>query len=162
MDLELIDKGGWTEKEVKQSIREIISENQLLSMATIADEKPHINTCFYCFDEDLNLYILTPPDTLHGQNLEENDSIAVDIHDSHQEWTDDKQGLQIFGNAEKAEEVEKALELYLDRYSELGEFASNKEELAELDSIFYKIEPERIKVFDEPRFGTETWVNVRF
>ncbi|MFB6213667.1 MAG: methyltransferase domain-containing protein [Candidatus Nanohaloarchaea archaeon] len=160
MDIELLDEGDWTREEVEESIREILSKNRLLSMATVKGEDPHINTCFYTFDDELNLYILTPPDTEHGENLENNDSVAVDVHDSHQEWTDDKQGLQIFGKAEKVEEVEKVLDLYLDRYSELGEFASNKEELEELDSIFYKIEPDQIKVFDEPRFGTETWINV--
>ena len=39
--------------------------------------------------------------------------------------------------------------------------AEIQEALEELDSEFYVIKPERIKVFDEPRFGTETWINVR-
>ena len=161
MELRLLDEGNWSKEKVEESIREIISENQLLSMATAKGEEPHINTAFYAFDNRLNLYILTPPDTRHGENLEENNSVAVDVHDSHQEWTEDKQGLQIFGEAKQVENASKALEIYEDRYPELGEFAATTEELEELDSEFYVIKPERIKVFDEPRFGTETWINVR-
>jgi uncharacterized protein YhbP (UPF0306 family) len=161
MKIKLLDEGDWSREEVEESIREIISENQILSMATAKGEEPHINTAFYAFDDELSLYILTPPDTIHGENLEENNSVAVDIHDSHQEWTDDKEGLQIFGETEQVENASKALELYKGRYPELGEFAANTEELEELDSEFYIIKPERIKVFDEPRFGTETWINVK-
>jgi uncharacterized protein YhbP (UPF0306 family) len=160
MKIKLLGKGDWSKKEVEESIREIVSENQLLSMATADGEEPHINTAFYAFDNRLNLYILTPPETKHGENLEENNSVAVDVHDSHQEWTDDKQGFQIFGKAKQVESPSKALELCKDRYSELGEFAANTEELKELDSEFYVVKPERIKVFDEPRFGTETCINV--
>ncbi len=84
MELELLDK-GFDPDRVENSIREIVESNRLLSMSTM-DEEPHINTAFYTFDQELNLYILTPPDTEHGDNLEESSSIAVDIHDSHQEW----------------------------------------------------------------------------
>ncbi len=143
--IELLDEVDWSRKEVKESIREIISENQLLSMATAKGEEPHINTAFYAFDDELNLYILTPPDTRHGENLGENNSVAVDVHDSHQEWTDDKQGLQVFGEAEKVESISKALRIYTDRYPKLGEFAEDRKELEELDSEFYVIKPQRIK-----------------
>lgn len=160
MELEIQGKEDREIQRVKESIREIVSSNQLLSMATVNNEEPHINTAFYALDDNLNLYILTPPDTIHGQNIEENSSVAVDIHDSHQEWEYDKQGLQIFGTAERAEDVSRALELYNDRYPGLEEFASTPDELGELDSEFYVIKPERIKVFDEPQFGTETWIEV--
>ena len=160
MKINLLDEGDWSKEEVEESLREIISENKLLSMATVDGEEPHVNTAFYAFDQELKLYILTPPETRHGENLENNSSVAVDIHDSHQNWTDDKQGLQIFGQAKKVENTSKALEIYKDRYPELGEFATNKEELKELDSELYVVKPSRIKLFDEPRFGTETWINV--
>jgi uncharacterized protein YhbP (UPF0306 family) len=160
MSLKTLDKDAETE-QVKESIGEALSENKLLSMSTVNEEKPHINTAFYAFDNKFNLYILTPPETEHGENIDRNSLVAVDIHDSHQKWTDDKQGLQIFGKAKKAEKPSKALKLYKKRFSEMEEVASNTDELDQIDSVFYKIAPERIKIFDEPRFGTETWVNVR-
>lgn len=161
MNLKLEDTGDWTEAELEECIREIMGSNRLLSMATVRGSEPHINTAFYCFDEELNIFILTPPNTVHGQNLEEKDSVAVDIHDSHQEWVDDKQGLQIFGSARKVDESDEALRLYTEMFSAMEDVASGVQELAQLDSIFYKFKPERIKVFDEPRFGTETWIKVK-
>lgn len=160
MNIELLDSKDHAAEDIKTSIRDIISSNQLLSMATADGEDPHINTAFYAFDEELNFYILTPPDTRHGQNLEENHSVAVDIHDSNQEWTDDKQGVQMFGKAERMENPSRALDLYIERFPKLEEFASTAEELEDLDSRFYRIEIEKIKVFDEPRFGSETWITV--
>ncbi|MFB6208954.1 MAG: pyridoxamine 5'-phosphate oxidase family protein [Candidatus Nanohaloarchaea archaeon] len=160
MKLEILEKENYEIDKVRKSIKDIISSNKLLSMSTVADDIPHINTCFYAFDEEMNLYILTPPETEHGKKLEQNDSVAVDIHDSNQEWTDEKQGLQIFGRCRKADDREKGLEIYSGRFPTLEEFASGVEELEDLNSDFYIIDPERIKVFDEPRFGKETWIEV--
>lgn len=146
-------------EEAMKSIEKIISRNKLLSMATVKENEPHINTAFYAYEE-LNLYVLTPPETVHGKNLEQNNSVPVDIHDPRQEWTDEKKGLQIFGRAERCE-TEKAFNTYIERFPKLQRFASTGQEVDELDSEFYKITPERIKIFDEPRFGKETWVNAR-
>lgn len=162
MRLKLLDD-GYNLQKVKNSIRDVIRSNYLLSMSTSDKEEPHINTAFYAFDDGLNLYILTPPKTKHGKNLEENSSVAVDIHDSHQKFNDDKQGLQIFGTAEIVAEEDKIaeiLELYTERFPAAEKFASSPEDIGELDSSFYRIKPERIKLFDEPNFGTETWIDV--
>lgn len=145
-------------KEARESVENILKENKLLSMATASENKPHINTAFYAA-EGLKLYIFTPPETVHGQNLEENLGIAVDIHDSHQEWSDEKKGLQIFGTAEK-KNTEKALRTYSEKFPAMRELATELEELQQYDSELYMIRPEKIKIFDEPRFGKETWINV--
>lgn len=156
-----ITEGDAEKDRVRNSIEDILSENKLLSMSTVENVDPHINTAFYAFDSEFNLYILTPPETKHGKNLEENSSIAVDIHDSRQNWTDDKQGLQLFGEAEIVDNPSKALELYTERFPGMENVASDLDELEKLDSSFYKITTERIKVFDEPRFGTETWITLK-
>lgn len=164
MKIQLIDD-GYDREKVEDSIMDIVRSNELCSLATVTpDEKAHNATAFYAFDRDLNFYILTPPETDHGQNLAENSSIALTVFDSHQEWTDDKQGLQVFGTAEKLgdrEKVAEVLRIYTDRYPAAEQFASSTEDVEELDSRFYRVIPERIKLFDEPNFGTETWVEVR-
>lgn len=163
MELSLIDD-GYDREKVEDSIMEIVRSNELCSLATVTpDEKAHNATAFYAFDRSLNFYILTPPETDHGQNLAENNSIALTVFDSHQEWTDDKQGLQVFGTAEKLEDrgkVAEALELYTERFPAVEQFASSPGDVEQLDSRFYRVKPKRIKLFDEPNFGTETWVEV--
>lgn len=154
--------------KVEESIREIVSANRLCSLATVneqGDEAPkaHIATAFFVYDDDLRFYVFTPPETDHGRQLAENPSVSLAIYDSHQNWTDEKQGLQIFGTAEQVSDdvIPDILDIYLDRYPGLEQFATNPEEVADLDSVFYEITPDRIKVFDEPTFGTEVWVNVQ-
>lgn len=158
MEINVEDKEV-SDHEALQSVEEIMSENELLSMSTTGDREPHINTAFFSY-ENLRLYIFTPPETVHGQNLEDNPSVAVDIHDSHQEWTDYKKGLQIFGKAELKNSQE-ILDKYRERFPGMNELAEEVEELGQFDSEFYVITPGKIKIFDEPRFGKENWVNVK-
>lgn len=164
MKIELIDK-QYDLQKVENAILDIVESNRLSSLATVTpDSKAHIATAFYVYDGELRFYILTPPETDHGRNLADNDSIALAIYDSHQQWTDNKQGLQIFGTAELVEEedeVEEALELYTERFPAVEQFASSPQEARGLESSFYRITPERIKLFDEPNFETETWINVK-
>lgn len=160
MELKIKDDRDEDLKEMRKSISEILSRNLVLSMGTVDGEEPHINTAFYAFTDDIELFILTPPHTRHGQNLEENSSVAVDIHESDQHWTDKKQGLQISGTAVKADDVSRAFEVYSKRCPELENIASDVEELREIDAEFYRIEPEEIKIFDEERFEKDPWVKL--
>ena len=70
----------------------------------------------------------------------------------------------MFGNADKVseEELPRVLDLYLERIPDLEEWVSQPEDMDKIDSEFYIIKPERIKIFDEPRFGKETWLNIGF
>lgn len=153
-------------EDTRESIIEIAGRNELLALATVSEDSKAFNaTAFYVFDQELNFYILTEPDTDHAQNLEENSSISLSIYDSNQEWSDEKKGLQVFGEAEELSEEEmisEAFKLYTERFPGLKEFVSAPKDLSEIDSKFYVIRPERIKVFDESRFGKETWINLVF
>ncbi|MFB6116279.1 MAG: pyridoxamine 5'-phosphate oxidase family protein [Candidatus Nanosalina sp.] len=163
--MELLDQPDFSVKEAEESIRDIADENKLLALVTVSEGQEAFNaTAFYAFDDDLNFYILTEPNTDHCKNLRENSSISLSIYDSHQDWGDEKKGLQVFGKAEQVpeEEIPEVLELYLERFPELGEWVSEPGEMDSIDSQFYVIRPEKIKIFDEPRFGKETWVNVGF
>lgn len=168
MELELLDADASHDLErAEKSIRYILESNELCSLATVTPQEDnasqaHIATAFYVFDEDFQIYVFTPPETDHGKNLEENNSIALAIYDSNQEWTDKKQGLQIFGTAAQIQRdnVERVFDLYKSRYPGVKQFAESSEEVYDLDSRFFEISPHRIKIFDEPTFGTEVWVNV--
>jgi uncharacterized protein YhbP (UPF0306 family) len=164
--MELRDKDKTSLKEAKESIREIAEQNELLSLATVSEKEKAFNaTAFYVFDDEFNFYILTEPDTDHCENLRENSSISLSIYDSNQGWSDDKRGLQVFGEAEHISDedlISEALQLYLERFPDLKQWVSQPREMENIDSEFYIIKPERIKVFDEPRFGKETWMNLVF
>jgi nitroimidazol reductase NimA-like FMN-containing flavoprotein (pyridoxamine 5'-phosphate oxidase superfamily) len=164
MDFELRENRFKVE-EAAESVAEILSATDLCSIATVSpDSKPHIATAFFAFDQNFNLYIATSPETDHGQHLEEDPSIAVSIYSSEQSQTGDKRGLQIFGEVERleigTEECREAHSVYVERFESWKEFAAEPSDLKDLDSCIYRIEPDRIKVFDEESFGKETWINL--
>lgn len=154
-----IDDGSWEKSRVNQSIEDILEQNELCSIATVDRDRAHIATCFFSHEED-QIFILTEPDTEHCQHLRKNSSIAVSVYDSRQNWDQKKQGLQLFGKARQAEgeERERAFHSYSSRFPDLEEFAETVDQVANLDSHFYVIDIDRVKVFDEKRFGRETWI----
>ncbi|MFB6241313.1 MAG: pyridoxamine 5'-phosphate oxidase family protein [Candidatus Nanosalina sp.] len=163
--MEVFDEKEISPEEAEESIREIAEENELLALATVSEDSEAFNaTAFFVYDEDFKFYILTEPDTDHCENLRGNPSISLSIYDSRQDWGDEKQGLQVFGEAEQVseEKIPEVLNLYLERFPGLGEWVSEPDEMEKIDSKFYVVRPDRIKIFDEPKFGKETWVNVGF
>lgn len=164
MEFELRED-GFNLDEAVESTREILSTNELCSLSTVStDSDPHIATAFFAFNQNFNLYIATSPETEHGQHLKRNSSIAVSIYSTDQSQMDEKRGLQVFGEAEEldlgTEEYREAHSIYLDRFESWKEFAAEPSDLEELDSSIYRIEPKRIKIFDEETFGKETWLNL--
>jgi uncharacterized protein YhbP (UPF0306 family) len=163
--MEILGEKDFSLEKAKESIHVIAEENELLALATVSKDSEAFNaTAFFVYDENFNFYILTEPDTDHCENLRENSSISLSIYDSQQDWSDEKKGLQVFGEAEEVteEKLSEVLELYLKRFPGLGEWVSEPEDMGKIDSEFFVIRPDRIKIFDEPKFGTETWVNVGF
>lgn len=152
--------GDYDPGRVRTSIDDILGKNDLLTMATSREGNPHAATMFYAETGDLVLYVLTYPDSRHARHLQEDPSVALTVYSTDQKFTDEKQGLQLSGEAKLVEDGEcgKALETYSEKFPGTEEFASDPSDVEDLESSFYRIEIERVKVFDEPRFGTETWV----
>jgi uncharacterized protein YhbP (UPF0306 family) len=158
----------YSDETINKSISEILNANTLLSMANIrktdGETESWICTAFYAFNNALDLYILTPPDTQHIQNLEYSKSVAVAIYDSHQEPTKHKRGLQVFGHCERAEGLKlvDGYRLYASRFVWLPDFIKRPEDFAKgiIQSKLFVICPQEIKIFHEPIFGEEIWVTV--
>lgn len=159
----------YSDEMIEESIKGILEHSVLLSMASIKSDgganESWINAGYYAFDERLNIYYLTPPSSQHAKNLEINPSVAVSIFDSHQmDPTKPKQGLQIFGtwSLVSAIDLPGVTLLYAKRFPWLGSFIKHPLDWAKkiLESRLYQITPKQIKIFDEPTFGKETWVEV--
>ncbi len=155
----------YPDEMIEKSIKGILEHNILLSMASINENEAWINAGYYAFDEHLNIYYLTPPSSQHAKNLEMNPSVAVSVFDSHQtDPTKPKQGLQIFGtwSLVDATSLPRVTLLYAKRFPWLGSFIKHPLDWTKkiLESRLYQITPKRIKIFDEPTFGEETWVEI--
>jgi uncharacterized protein YhbP (UPF0306 family) len=157
----------FSDEKIIESLEFIMENNSLFSMSSLnEDNSPWINTAFYSYDSDFNLFFLTPPTTLHSENVKKNKSVAVSIYDSHQLPESDKRGLQIFGTCHKASliEIPKVFGSYAKRFQAFSRGVQDPKDMIVkgFESRFYIIKPHIIKIFDEVLFGEEEWVTIEF
>jgi uncharacterized protein YhbP (UPF0306 family) len=86
-------------------VREIVTENHYLSLATTDGDEPWVAPVEYAFDEHLNLYFVSLTTSRHARQLERNPVVAVAIFDSRQPAFTGK-GVQIRGRATKHSDTE--------------------------------------------------------
>ena len=142
---------------VLESLLGILQDNVLCSMATVTpDHRAHINTAYYCYSDELELYFLSHPSSHHCRNLSANPSMALTVFSSAQKWGGQDRGLQLFGTCAPAGESQaiKAEELYGRRFPA---FSKWKKDLAPDDFgreyRFYQFLASEVKVFDERNLG---------
>ena len=146
--------------KLKQSVEEILAQTKLLSMATASKHaEPWINTAYFGYDDSLTLYIITYPDSKHIKNLDENNQIALNIFDSRQDGAK-KQGLQLAGmySAVSTAEQDHALRVWGARVMGEDKVEQFIKDFEAWTTRPYKITVDYVKIFDEVRFGEESWV----
>ena len=154
---------GVGDETLNKSLNKILSTNILLAMASIKSGKESwIHTAFYVYSSRLHFYYVSPPSAQHSKNIGQNQSVAVSIFDTHQNPTDEKSGVQIFGMCRQAagEEIEEGLKLYSERFPWLSKYIQTPEDFDKgiLESKLYIITPQTIKILDEAVYGEEKWV----
>ena len=143
----------WTKsKKVMELVREFVAERKQMVVATNG-EFPWICTVYYGVDDELNLYFLTSPETIHGKQIGENEKVAVAIADSPQDPSSKKKGVQISGRCvqlESEDEVNGGLELWKKALNVEDEKYSYKAMLeGKIKGRVYKITPVKIKFFNQ-------------
>jgi uncharacterized protein YhbP (UPF0306 family) len=157
-------KTAAAEELVRASLLEILSSTRLLSMATIRQEGPWINNALFSFDSTLDIFFLSPPTTTHSLAVLQDPRVAIAIVDSQQTGDLGKQGLQATGACRRAdgEALTRGLRTYRERFPDVGTTLDSAEALEQsgMESRLWCIYLGEIKLFDEPRFGAETWIEV--
>lgn len=153
----------FSDELINKSLSEILEANTLLSMATVrGSHEPWVNTVYFAYNEKLDFYFMTPNDTQHCNNLKSNNSVALSIFDSHQQPTEKKRGLQLFGNWELSlgETLVEGTKLYRQRFPWLSNYIKDVKdwETTALHSRIYVAHVKQMKAFDEVLFGPEVWV----
>lgn len=143
---------------LKSHVLTFLSQNILMAVAT-QGEHPWIASVYYSFDDDLNLYFLSDPATLHCKQIAQNSRVSVAIADSHQLPAVLKRGLQLWGEARQISDTRKvshALSLWKKTLN-----VKNKEltyaNMAKhvIKGRMYQITPKLIKLFDQELFKVE-------
>ena len=142
----------------KQQILDFLVKNKLMSVATFGDF-PWIASVYYTFDNDLNVYFLSSPTTLHCKQIEINNKVAISIADSDQDIGALKRGLQISGIAERISDTKKVIHALKIWKQSLGvkdpELTYENMIKQVINGRMYKIIPKRIKLFDQKLFPVE-------
>lgn len=153
------------ETVVAESILGILRSTRLLALSTM-DSASGVwaNSAYFAFDRALRLFILTPPGTRHAMNVASDSRCSVAISDTQQTGDGGKCGLQAIGECSLAggTGLESGLAAYTERFPAVGGSLASVDSMiaAGMESRLYQIRLTAIKVFDEPRFGAETWLDV--
>lgn len=145
-------------KLTKEQVCVFLAKHMLMAVAT-QGEHPWVASVYYSFDQDLNLYFLSDPTTLHCKQIAKNPRVSVAIADSHQSPAMLKIGLQLWGEAQQisdSRKVSHALNLWKTTLK-----VKNKE-LTYANMVkkvvtgrMYQITPKLIKLFDQKQFKVE-------
>jgi uncharacterized protein YhbP (UPF0306 family) len=137
-------------KLTKKLVLDFLPKHKLMTIGTSGDF-PWIATVYYTFDQDLNLYFLSNPTTLHVKQILKNPKVAVAISDSSQDIGNPKNGLQLFGIAQQISGIYKVKYAFDIWKNNLG-VINPKLTYQAVKSSMFKVTPKRIKLFDQQIF----------
>lgn len=155
---------SFSEQKIKASISHMLQENVLCSMSTVTNHnRAHINTAYFSFSQELELYFLSDPSSLHCRNLSANPSMAMTIFNSSQNWIDPGLGLQLFGSCKetKGHHTVKAETMYVKRFPAYRKWKAGFIKDGQRGSLwyrFYRFIPRVIKILDEREFGDAVFI----
>jgi uncharacterized protein YhbP (UPF0306 family) len=139
---------------IKTLVRRLLESSTLCAIATVSPGKrAHVNTAYFAWNRELDLFWMSEPNAEHSRNLETNSSAAIAVYDSAQVWEQADRGIQLFGSARqlRGAAARDAAREYARRFPAAAE--------ADLSAYsFYRFRPRRVKVFDEADLGAGVFV----
>jgi uncharacterized protein YhbP (UPF0306 family) len=158
-------------EHLQDVVKHILAASMSCAMATAGEDgAAHINAAFFAYDDDLQLFFLTHPESEHGRNILRGSTVAIAVHDDGQPWGAAHTGLQMFGRASMAEgEVDQQVRArYADRFPLFTEYVEGRltEGAPEPSSSFFEqrffvFRPDRLKILHEEEFGDEVLVHAQ-
>ncbi len=154
--------------ELVERIRAFLAAHSTLTLATVDDAgQAQAAALFYAAADDLNLYLLSSPNSRHSRNLRREPRVAATIQAGGQPWQQIR-GLQIEGTlrpVEGVQETAKAARIYAARFEFLRGLLAGGSDLPVTligpvaSSRFYVLRPAWIRLIDNSRgFGhKEEW-----
>jgi len=158
---------AFSEAPVRRSVLRILRENVLCSLSSVSPgNRAHVNTAYFCYSPDLELFFLSDPRSRHSRNLKVNPSAAIAVFRSSQTWGRPDRGIQLFGACREAREPEvlRAERLYARRFPLYARWiaGTTREERTSAALLrtyrFYCFLPRKVKILDERVFGGGVFV----
>ncbi len=150
---------------ILDSVSSILDNNTIFSMSSINGNSSYINSAFFAYSTNLNLYFLTEETTQHAQNVLINSSVAVSLCNNAKLYGENLQGLQLFGTCKITPflQTTEAITIYMQRFPLFRKIIKNPEDFITgiLKSKLYRIEIHSIKLIDEPQFGRRRYIKAQ-
>jgi uncharacterized protein YhbP (UPF0306 family) len=136
-----------TEKQLER-IAHLLQEQTTLSLATTGEDGlPSVAPLFYIADEELSLYWLSSPTSLHSRNLLRTPRAAGTVYCAAQSWREIR-GVQMLGTVSVVDEPNRAVivERYCERFK-LGRVLR----VAVRQSVLHAMQPEFLRYLENSR-----------
>lgn len=152
---------GFDSALLAASVDDLLSQTAICSMATVTTRgESWISTARFSYAEDIRLFFISSAETQHSLNLARNPSIAVAVFDSDQIGL--KRGLQIFGSCgiARGTDLEEGVVGFGRRFDWFARVVGSPSDLnaKEIHFQLYVVRPSRVKICDEPAFGSDVIV----
>ncbi len=135
-----------SEAELKKYVLDYLEQNRMMTLATCKDDVPWAASVMFAYDDRLNLYFISKPDTRKTQNLLGNPKVSATINQI-QKTPGKVVGVQLEGSAEILDKTKNKQEL------EIFENRFNWAEKYLHDHELFKVSPKKIHYLDDERFG---------
>jgi hypothetical protein len=151
---------------ILREITKYLNNNHVLTLAVVQANKPWVCTLFYGIDKNLNLFVLTDPNSVHGKIMEKNTVVAFNIYDSRQKVINPPKGIQgkaTISAVKGAIATSQALLLWHKSNPGVQKDITVQDILTKVsDSKAYKITPSYIKYFNKTLFKPEKYGELHF
>ena len=152
---------SFSQSEIKEHIRVFLAFHGILSLAVSQDDQPWISTGYYGMDEQMQLYVVTDPQSEHGKIYVANSHVAFAVFDSHQKITEPKYGVQGKGIIELIQDVP-GMTMALECWHKANPGVEEHITVAMMQddangTKIYKITPTYLKFFNKELYGEEEW-----
>jgi uncharacterized protein YhbP (UPF0306 family) len=145
---------------MSDDILHFLSNKRLMALASFSSEFPWICNVYFVYNDKLEFYFLSSPETIHVQQIKENNKVAFTIADSRQLPEDDKRAIQAWGEANQVTDMDELM-WFLNKFTDNPSKYNADEVIKGIGRIVYRITPKKMKFFDTERFkekGGFEWV----
>lgn len=136
----------------RSRVIEVLKNTHLMSLATLDEGGIWVADVIFLYDDDLNIYWISAPDTRHSKAILKNNKVAGTVTYS----TKSKEpnfGIQFEGKAERLEglRIDLIAKHWVKRGHKIPSVAEAKEWLG--GECWYKLSPSKMELIDEKNFG---------
>lgn len=135
--------------------RDLLEASALCAIATVSRHgRPHVNTAYFAWTLELDIVWISDRGARHSRNIHATGQAAAAVYDTDQSWCGSDRGIQLLGDAAPADgaAAADAARVYAARFPAYREDGAYR---------LYVMRTQRVKLFDEARFGDGVFVTAR-